>query len=256
MIPLRDDNPTCHASLATFIIIGLNIASWVFIQGFGNHPDLAKSICLFGLIPGEFLEIVQGGTKIQLGQGLYCLTEPQSNWFSPLTSMFMHGGWFHLILNMWFLYIFGDNVEDAMGSGRFIFFYLLCGLGAVAVQLVSNPAAVIPMVGASGAIGGVMGGYALLYPKAPVHMLVFFGFFVTRVIVPAYFMLGYWFLIQLISAIPTAGKTTGGVAFWAHIGGFITGIILVKLFCKSQRLEICRNKKGRVVKFFEREPDR
>lgn len=253
MFPLRDDNPTIHSSFATFTIIVLNIASWIFLQGGGQNPLLAKSICQFGLVPGEFMEIVRQGTKIPLGDGLYCLTEAHRNWISPITSMFMHGGWLHLIFNMWFLFIFGDNVEDAMGTFRFFIFYLLCGLSAVAVQLISNPSAVIPMVGASGAIGGVMGGYAYLYPKAPVHMLVFFGFFVTRIIVPAYFMLGYWFLLQLVSAVPTIGKTTGGVAFWAHIGGFVTGILLVNFFCSGKRLRKCKERKGQVVKLFTRE---
>lgn len=253
MFPLRDDNPTVHNTVATFAIIGLNIASWILIQGVGQNPTLAKSICQFGLIPGEFMGIAQEGASIPLGNGLYCLTEAHRNWFSPITSMFMHGGWLHLIFNMWFLFIFGDNVEDAMGTFRFVIFYLLCGLGAVAVQLISNPSAVIPMVGASGAIGGIMGGYAFLYPKAPVHMLIFFGFFITRIVVPAYFMLGYWFLLQLLSAVPTIGKTTGGVAFWAHVGGFVTGILLVNFFCSSDRLRICKERKGQVLKIFSRE---
>ena len=252
MFPLRDENPTVHTSFATFAIIGLNVASWIFLQGLGTNPVLAKSICLFGLIPGEFLETVQEGTRIPLGQGLYCLTGGSYNWLTPISSMFMHGGWLHIIFNMWFLYIFGDNVEDAMGPVRFIVFYLLCGMGAVTAQIIANPSATVPMVGASGAIGGVMGGYALLYPKAPVHMLIFFGFFITRIIVPAYFMLGYWFLLQLVEAIPSIGRVTGGVAFWAHIGGFATGIVLVKLFCRSSRLAVCRGKKGRIERFVAR----
>lgn len=252
MFPLRDDNPTVHSSFATFAIIGLNIVSWIFLQGLGQNPALAKSICQFGLIPGEFLENIRAGIPIHLGNGLYCLTDVHRNWLSPITSMFMHGGWMHLIFNMWFLFIFGDNVEDAMGTFRFIIFYLLCGLGAVAVQLISDPSAAIPMVGASGAIGGIMGGYAMLYPKAPVHMLVFFGFFVTRIIVPAYFMLGYWFLLQLVGAIPTAGSTTGGVAFWAHVGGFLTGILLVNFFCSGERLRTCKERKGKVMKLITR----
>jgi membrane associated rhomboid family serine protease len=251
MFPLRDDNPTVHGSLATFAIIGINVACWIFLQGMGTNPDLAKSICLYGLIPGEFLATVEEGTRIPLGSGLYCVTGAQPNWLAPLSSMFMHGSWLHIILNMWFLYIFGDNVEDAMGVVRFIIFYILCGFGAVAAQLAIHPSATLPMVGASGAIGGVMGGYALLYPKAPVHMLVFFGFFFTRIIVPAYFMLGYWFLLQLISALPTIGRTTGGVAFWAHIGGFVTGIILVNVFCAGDRLKLCREKRGQIRKLFE-----
>lgn len=252
MFPLRDDNPSIHASLATFLIIGMNVASWVFIQRLGAAPGLAQSICNFGLIPAEFLDRVAPGTAISMGNNLYCITRDTS-WFTPLTSMFMHGNWLHIIMNMWFLYIFGDNVEDAMGPFRFLVFYLLCGLGAVAVQLAANPSSAIPMVGASGAIGGVMGAYAMLYPRAPVHMLVFFGFFVTRIIVPAYFMLGYWFLLQVVSAVPTIGRSTGGVAFWAHIGGFVTGIVLVKIFCSGSRLEQCRRKKGRMTGILQRD---
>ncbi|GAB4343208.1 MAG: rhomboid family intramembrane serine protease [Desulfobulbaceae bacterium] len=252
MFPLRDDNPTLNTSLATFLIIGLNAASWIFIQHLGANPGLAESICNFGLIPAEFLDRVSPGTAIPVGNNLYCVTG-ENSWYTPLTSMFMHGSWLHIIFNMWFLYIFGDNVEDAMGPFRFVVFYILCGLGAVAVQLVSNPSSAIPMVGASGAIGGVMGGYAMLYPRAPVHMLVFFGFFVTRIIVPAYFMLGYWFIIQLISALPTIGGSTGGVAFWAHVGGFLSGVVLVKIFCAGSRLEQCRSRRGRMTGFVRRE---
>ena len=252
MFPLRDDNPTIHTSVATFTIIGLNVAAWIFLQGLGSPGPLAQSICEFGLIPGELLQTLAGETRVPLGQGLDCYTDPRPNWLTPFTSMFMHGGWLHLIINMWFLYIFGDNVEDAMGVPRFVFFYLLCGLGAVAAQLLSDPRGAIPMVGASGAIGGVMGGYALLFPRAPVHMLMFFGFFFFRLVVPAYFMLGYWFLLQLVSAIPTTGNATGGVAFWAHIGGFATGLILVRLFCRTGRLDVCRAKRGQVARFIER----
>ncbi|HBI15441.1 MAG TPA: rhomboid family intramembrane serine protease [Desulfobulbaceae bacterium] len=252
MFPLRDDNPTIHTSVATFTIIGLNVAAWIFLQGLGSPGPLARSICEFGLIPGELLQTLAGETRITLGEGQYCYTDPQPNWLTPFTSMFMHGGWLHLIINMWFLYIFGDNVEDAMGVPRFVLFYLLCGLGAVAAQLFSDPNGAVPMVGASGAIGGVMGGYALLFPRAPVHMLVFFGFFITRLVVPAYFMLGYWFLLQVVSAIPTTGNASGGVAFWAHVGGFATGIILARVFCKAGRLDICRAKRGQAARFGER----
>lgn len=244
MFPIRDENPTFHTSFATFTIIGLNVIAWILFQGLGTNPTLAKSICQFGLIPGEFLGNLSPGTQIPLGHGLVCLVDNHPNWLSPLTSMFMHGGWLHLIINMWFLSIFGDNVEDAMGYMRFFIFYLLCGFGAVAVQLFSDPTGYLPMIGASGAIGGVMGGYALLYPRAPVHLIVFLGFFFFRVVVPAYLVLGYWFLLQLLSAAPTVGKTTGGVAFWAHVGGFVTGVVLVKLFCRTERLAAISRKKS------------
>ena len=149
---------------------------------------------------------------------------------STVTSMFMHGGWFHLIGNLWFLSVFGDNVEDSMGHVRFTVFYLTCGLAAVAAQFASDPSSAIPLVGASGAIGGVMGAYAVLYPRAPVHMLVFLGFFITTIEIPAILMLGYWLLLQLIGAIPALQGAAGGVAFWAHVGGFVAGLVLVPFF--------------------------
>lgn len=252
MIPIRDENPSLHTSFATFAIIGLNLISWIWLQGLGMNPKLAQSICQFGLIPGEFLGSLKPGTAINLGSGVGCIIQDQANLLAPLTSMFMHGGWLHLLFNMWFLALFGDNVEDAMGFFRFIIFYLLCGFGAVALQLFSSPGGSLPMIGASGAIGGVMGAYALLYPKAPVHMLVFLGFFFFRIVVPAYFMLGYWFLLQLVSAVASFGSRTGGVAFAAHVGGFLTGVVLVRFFCSSGRLATCRAKRGRISQFVQR----
>jgi membrane associated rhomboid family serine protease len=149
--------------------------------------------------------------------------------------MFMHAGWFHIVGNMWFLWIFGDNVEDAMGTFRFIVFYLLSGLAAAGVQILSDPGSVVPMVGASGAIGGVLGAYARLYPRARVQTLIFLGFYVTVISVSAVFMLGYWFLIQLVSGLlDTSG--TGGTAFWAHIGGFAAGLLLSLLLVSPARL--------------------
>jgi membrane associated rhomboid family serine protease len=141
--------------------------------------------------------------------------------------MFLHGGWFHLIGNMWFLWIFGNNVEDSMGHGRFVVFYLLCGLAASALQVLSKPDSAIPMVGASGAIGGVMGAYIVLYPRVRVHLLLVLGFYVTTVAVPAAFMLGYWLLLQILGGTASLGGEGGGVAFWAHVGGFVAGAILV-----------------------------
>jgi membrane associated rhomboid family serine protease len=144
--------------------------------------------------------------------------------------MFLHGGWMHLIGNMWFLWIFGNNVEDAMGHLRFVVFYLLCGFAAALLQAAFDTDSVIPMVGASGAIGGVMGAYVMMYPRVHVHLLVFLGFYVNTVAVPAIFMLGYWFLLQLVSGTMAAGSQGGGVAFWAHVGGFIAGVVLGFLF--------------------------
>ena len=252
MFPLRDENPTFRASLATFAIILANVASWILVQGAGTEPSLAKSVCHFGAIPGELLGRVQPGTAVPLGVDLLCVIDSAPDWTTPLTSMFMHGGWLHLIGNMWFLYIFGDNVEDAMGHLRFASFYLLCGFAAVGAQMAASPSSAIPMVGASGAIGGVMGAYAVLFPRAPVHMLVFFGFFITRIVVPAFFMLGYWFFIQLLAGVSSLGSAGGGVAFWAHAGGFLAGIVLLKFFCLSGRVKACRVRRGRMTGVWHR----
>lgn len=138
----------------------------------------------------------------------------------------------HLLGNMWFLFLFGGNVEDSMGHVRFVVFYLLSGFAAAVIQIAAAPDSAVPMVGASGAIGGVMGAYVILYPRVWVQMLVVFGFYVTRVAVPAYFMLGYWFLIQLLGGAMSIGKTGGGVAFWAHVGGFVAGALLVLVMRK------------------------
>jgi membrane associated rhomboid family serine protease len=145
--------------------------------------------------------------------------------------MFLHGSWFHLLSNMWFLYVFGDNVEDAMGHLRYVVFYLMTGLAAAAVQVTASPGSALPMVGASGAISGIMGAYVILYPLVRVHTLVFLGILITRVALPAYLMLGYWFLLQLLGGLPAVGgNAPGGVAFWAHVGGFLAGALLIPFF--------------------------
>ena len=252
MFPLRDENPTVGTSAVTFLFIGMNVLAWIFIQGLGSYLSLATSICKYGLIPGELLGRVAPGTKVPLGDGLACVLTASAYGSSVLTSMFMHGGWFHLIGNMWFLAIFGDNVEDALGPWRFILFYLLCGIAAAALQVLTDPGSIVPMVGASGAISGVMGAYAFLYPRAPVHVLVFFGFYITRIVVPAFLMLGYWFLVQLLGAIPALAGATGGVAFWAHAGGFVAGVVLSKVLCNPQRAAACRSRKGRTGRIVQR----
>jgi membrane associated rhomboid family serine protease len=211
MFPIRDDNPHFLTPYATIGLIALNVAAWVLLQGLGTEPALTASVLGLGLVPAD------------------------ASWHSMFTSMFLHGSWFHLIGNMWFLWIFGNNVEDSMGHVRFVVFYLLCGLAAAALQTLADPDSVIPMVGASGAIGGVMGAYVLLYPRVHVHMLIFLGFFVTTIAVPAVFMLGYWFLVQLVSGWMSVGAEGGGVAFWAHVGGFVAGALLV-LVLRDPRL--------------------
>ena len=180
----------------------------------------------------EFLGRVVPGTQVPLSPGEVCVLGVERHWFTPLSSMFLHGGWLHLIGNMWFLWVFGNNVEDSMGRARYLAFYLLCGLAAAATQTFVSPASIVPMVGASGAISGVMGAYVILYPRVRVHMLVFLFIFVTRIVVPAYLMLGYWFLLQLLGGSAAQGE--GGVAFWAHVGGFVAGAALISVFKDSE----------------------
>ena len=229
MFPYRDDNPTLATPVVTFLLIGLNAAAWILLQGMGTEPSLSASVCELGLIPGEYLNRVPDGTTLPMSPSTTCVLG-DSAWFTPLSSMFLHGGWFHLIGNMWFLWVFGNNVEDSMGRQRYLFFYLLCGLAAAAAQTLVNPSSAIPMVGASGAISGVMGAYVVLYPRVRVHMLVVLFIFITRIVVPAYLMLGYWFLLQILGGVPTLGDDKGGVAFWAHAGGFVAGAILIYVF--------------------------
>ncbi|MGH0035258.1 MAG: rhomboid family intramembrane serine protease [Myxococcota bacterium] len=226
MFPIRDENPTLRTPVATIAIIALNVASWVFVQQLGSGDAMARSLCLYGLIPGDLLASVPAGTVVPLGDAR-CVLQGDGSPVTLVTSMFLHGGWFHLIGNLWFLWIFGDNVEDAMGPDRFALFYLLCGLAAAVAQIATDVQSALPMVGASGAIGGVMGAYARLYPRTRIHTVLFFGFFFTTISIPAIAMLGYWFLIQILGGLPALASEGGGVAFWAHIGGFVAGIALI-----------------------------
>jgi membrane associated rhomboid family serine protease len=229
MFPIRDDNPTLRTPVVTVGIIALNVAVWVLVQGMGTNPALPNSVCNLGLIPGELLHRLPPGTEVRLSPFTRCILGNGPVWITPLSSMFLHGGWFHLIGNMWFLWLFGNNVEDSMGRARYAAFYVLCGLAAAATQTLLSPDSPVPMVGASGAISGVMGAYVILYPRVQVHMLVVLVIFVTRIVVPAYLMLGYWFLLQLLGGTASLGGQ-GGVAFWAHVGGFVAGAFLIPLF--------------------------
>jgi membrane associated rhomboid family serine protease len=227
MFPIRDENPQIRVPVVTYTLLALNIAAWVWLQGLGSGGALLESICRFGLIPADLL----GPLEISnLPEKMACPIDGQANWSTVVSSMFMHGGWMHLLGNMWFLWIFGDNVEDSMGPVRFAIFYLLCGLAAAALQIMADSSSAVPMVGASGAIGGVMGAYIVLYPRVHVHLLVILGFFITTFAVPAVAMLGYWLLVQLLGGFSSLGATGGGVAFWAHVGGFAAGALLVLAF--------------------------
>jgi membrane associated rhomboid family serine protease len=168
-----------------------------------------------------------------MGEGLICITDPGRQVSHVFTSMFLHGSWMHLIGNMWFLWVFGDNIEDSMGRVRFAIFYLISGVAAALLQVLFNPASGIPMVGASGAISGVMGAYLILYPRVRVFALVVLGFFFTSIALPAWTMLLYWAAVQLVSGLfGLLAEERGGVAVWAHIGGFVAGVVLIKLFAR------------------------
>jgi len=222
MIPIRDDNPQVDIPVATYSLIALNIVAWVLFQGLGDESVLNASVCEYGLIPGDLFSDGTGQRACRSVGG----------WSTMVSSMFMHGSWMHIIGNMWFLWVFGDNVEDSMGTVRFFIFYLISGLAAAVAQVFSDPGSLIPMVGASGAIGGVMGAYIVLYPRVKVHLLVFIMIFR----VPAIVMLGYWAGVQVLGGISSIGASGGGTAFWAHVGGFVAGVILVWLFKDDEML--------------------
>src|SRR5262245_3637463 len=229
MIPYRDENETQRPAILTGSIIALNLFSWLTVQGAGSEVALARSVCNLGLIPGELTGLLPVGSGFPLGPGLVCRTDAGRQVSHLITSMFLHGGWMHLLGNMWFLWLFGNNVEDSMGRLRFLVFYLTSGLAAAFGQVVTDPDSIIPMVGASGAISGIMGAYLILYPRVRVYVLVPIFIFFTSIAMPAWMMLGYWFFIQLVSGM-VSRNDMGGVAFWAHIGGFMAGALLIKVF--------------------------
>jgi membrane associated rhomboid family serine protease len=236
VFPYRDDNPTLATPYVTIGIIVITALVWIFAQGAGNDVALAKSVCELGAIPGELLHRIDQPVTIPMSRELSCTVGVESHWYTVITSIFLHGSWFHLIGNMWFFWIFGNNVEDSMGHARFAGFYLICGVIAALAQIFASPNSTIPMVGASGAISGIMGGYVVLYPRVRVHMLVVLGFWITTIAVPAYLMLFYWLFLQVIGGLPALGDTLpdkGGVAFLAHVGGFVAGAVLIKLFARS-----------------------
>lgn len=216
MIPLRDINPTERFSLVTFTLIVLNCAVFVYELTLGT-VDGGTFLVSFGLIPKRLFypESVMGGT-IPAAATLF-------------TSMFLHGGWLHVAGNMLYLWIFGNNVEDATGRFRYIIFYLICGLFAAVAHAFVNRSSLTPLIGASGAVSGVLGAYVLLYPRARVVTLVMFGFYLRTVKVPALIVLGFWFVLQFLNAL-ISGNSGGGVAWYAHIAGFLAGTFLIGLF--------------------------
>ena len=212
MIPLRDVIPSRTVPFVTVSIIVLNAAAWI-LEISKTPRELTQFLKVYGVVPAAFDPI------------------------TLLTSMFLHGGWSHVIGNMWYLWIFGDNVEDSFGHGRFIVFYLLCGMTAALGQIIMEPTSLLPTIGASGAIAGVMGAYFVLYPRSRVLTLIpIFLFDIVEL--PAIFLLGFWFLMQLVNAgavAVTAGTGGGGVAFAAHVAGFLIGVVGVFVFKKREQ---------------------
>jgi membrane associated rhomboid family serine protease len=249
MIPLYADNPRLRAPLVTLgllLVVGL---IWLFVQraGFSDYA-LAASICNWGLVPGEVTLRAEVGTAVPLGQGMACIVDREwNNVWTPFTSMFLHGGWGHVAGNLLFLWVFGSAIEDSMGRLRFGLFYLVCGLAAAAAQVLVNPESPVPMVGASGAISGVMGAYLVLYPRVRVHLLVFLLFFIDVIAVPAWLLLLYWFGLQVLTGLPELSAmrpdVSSGVAVWAHVGGFAAGVLLIKLFARPELIGAPRQKR-------------
>jgi Uncharacterized membrane protein (homolog of Drosophila rhomboid) len=219
-----------------YFILGVTWAVWLLVEGAGVDPLLlAARVCDLGMVPGELTHRAPLGLAVPIGPGMACVVDDLPiNAFTPLTSMFLHGGWGHIIGNSLFLWVFGNNIEDSMGPGRFLSFYLLCGLIASAAHVLLSPTSPVPTVGASGAISGIMGAYLLLYPRSRVRMLFIFVIIFRVIPVPAWLVLIWWFAIQVLTGLPelnsVSSDVSGGVAVWAHVGGFAAGVLLIKLF--------------------------
>jgi len=225
MIPIRDDQPRFSTPYVTYFIIALNLVVFFFELSVGAQSQRALNSLIgqFGVVPLHFDRALAGSGRYNLaGESI-----------TILTSMFLHGGWLHVIGNMWFLWIFGDNIEDHVGHFPYLIFYLVSGFAASITHILLNYGSNVPSVGASGAIAGVMGAYFVLYPKARVLTLVPLIIFFTFWWLPAWIFLGYWFLLQFLSGTATSIAVTssgsGGIAFWAHVGGFVAGIMLIKV---------------------------
>jgi membrane associated rhomboid family serine protease len=227
VIPLHDDNPTTSKPYVTVGIMISCVLVYVWQHLLLSDPATVEAAYAFGVVPA----VLSGREQLPVEVDLI------PAWATVLTSMFMHGGFWHLAGNMLYLWVFGNNIEDAMGHGRFLLFYLLCGVAAVITQVLPNPGSIIPMVGASGAISGVLGAYMLLFPRARVLLGLPLGFLILQLgRFPAIWVLAAWFAMQLVMSAVAAARavdeTQGGIAFGAHIGGFIAGLLLVALFKK------------------------
>lgn len=225
MFPLRDNNPRQSFPVVCVSLIAVNVAVFLYQVGLMLESPRAAEAFFYALgsVPALVTEALAG--RYPLANSLPGL----------LTSIFLHGGWMHLLGNMWFLWIFGDNIEDELGHGRFVVFYLSCGLLASLAHYAFNPYSTVPAIGASGAISGVMGAYLVRFPRARVTTLVVLVFFITTIELPAGVMLAYWFFIQLISGASSIGAEGGGVAWWAHIGGFAAGLLWMRLWMRRRR---------------------
>jgi membrane associated rhomboid family serine protease len=222
MFPLKDDNPTTITPIVTWMLIAVNTVIFLYQVSLG--PKGLQFVYQYGAIPA----VVTGEASLPKQ---FVAIPP---FLSIFTSMFLHGGWLHLIGNMWYLWIFGNNIEEAMGRLRYLVFYIVCGLTASLSHILLNAGSTLPSIGASGAIAGVLGAYLLLYPRARVLTFVVLIFFIRLLYIPAGFILGFWFLLQLMNSSAAGSQNSGGVAVWAHIGGFIAGLVLVGLFKKKE----------------------
>jgi len=223
MFPLKDDNPTTITPFVTGMLIAINVMVFLYQISLGPRA-MQLFVYQYGAIPA----VVAGDQSLPAN----LIAIPP--FLSIFTSMFLHGGWMHLIGNMWYLWIFGNNIEEAMGRFRYLAFYLVCGFLASVSHILSNLGSTLPSVGASGAIAGVLGAYILLYPHARVLTFVVLIFFIRLVYIPAGFILGIWFVFQLASGSMAGSQSGGGVAFWAHVGGFVAGVLLVGFFKKKE----------------------
>jgi hypothetical protein len=235
MIPLKDDMPRLSTPVVNYFLIASNVVVFLFQSSLSERSQTGF-ILAFGLIPARLAAILHVAVPHIHSHG-YAIS-PEIALLPILTSMFLHASTWHLIFNMWFLWVFGRNVEDTLGHFPYLVFYLTCGVVAALAQTLSDMSSQIPTVGASGAIAGVMGGYFILYPRARVLMLVPF-LFVFFLWLPAWVVLGYWFVLQFLSgvgtALVTAGRNSGGVAFWAHVGGFVAGVLMIRIFPSRTR---------------------
>jgi rhomboid family protein len=236
MIPLKDDAPRISTPYINYALIVLNVLAFLWSLNWRSQlPEPSQPVLFyFGVVPARLTVVLfnHGYVPWDLISGLGTRFVPVAAAIVPIfTSMFLHGGWMHLIFNMWALWIFGDNVEDYLGHTLYLLLYMICGVAASLLHILFNIGSVVPSVGASGAIAGVMGAFFVLYPRARVLTLVPF-FFVFFMWLPAWIVLGYWFIAQFLSGAATSIRSanTSGIAFWAHVGGFIAGVALIKMF--------------------------